>query len=96
MKMILKLFIAFSFLEIGPYFKKAEGNEQFKNHFHNDSGPLNVAKIRNNNPFVSMFIEAGTQHYRYTDDFNGEDQEGIGRYQVTQKMVAAGLLLQLI
>ena len=32
-----------------------------------------------------MFIEAGTQHYRYTDDFNGEDQEGIGRYQVTQK-----------
>ena len=74
-----------SYDDVLPYFKKAEGNEQFKNHFHNDSGPLNVAKIRNNNPFVSMFIEAGTQHYKYTDDFNGEDQEGIGRYQVTQK-----------
>ena len=46
---------------------------------------VNIAKIRNNNPFVSMFIEAGTNITDHTDDFNGEDQEGIGRYQVTQK-----------
>lgn len=74
-----------SYEEVLPYFKKAEGNEQFKNNFHNDSGPLNVAKIRNNNPFVSMFIEAGTKHFKYNEDFNGADQEGVGKYQVTQK-----------
>ena len=33
------------------------------------------------------FVEAGSKLHKLNDDFNGDDQEGVGIYQVTQKMV---------
>jgi choline dehydrogenase-like flavoprotein len=69
-----------------PYFKKAERNENFQDEYHGNEGPLNVAKLRSRNPFIAYFLEAAEQlQLPSSDDFNGERQEGIGTYQVTQK-----------
>jgi choline dehydrogenase-like flavoprotein len=75
-----------SYEDVLPYFKKAECNENFCDEYHGNDGLLNVAKLRSPNPFVEYFFEAAEQlQLPSTDDFNGEKQEGIGTYQVTQK-----------
>ncbi|HET8706562.1 MAG TPA: GMC family oxidoreductase N-terminal domain-containing protein, partial [Pseudomonadales bacterium] len=75
-----------SYEEVLPYFKKSENNYSFANPFHGNNGPLPVNKLRSDNPFQMLFLEAGRQAgYKLTDDFNGIDQEGVGVYQVTQK-----------
>ena len=74
-----------SYDEILPYFKKAEHNEMFDNVYHGQGGPLNVSKIRHENKPVQDFVKSGSEVYGYNEDFNGENQEGIGFYQCTQK-----------
>jgi choline dehydrogenase-like flavoprotein len=72
--------------DVLPYFKKSENNEVVRDAFHGSGGPLNVARIRTGNPFQEHFLEAGRQlQLPVTDDFNGENQLGLGIYQVTQK-----------
>jgi choline dehydrogenase-like flavoprotein len=75
-----------SYDDVLPYFRKAESNEDFRDEYHGNEGPLNVAKLRSRNPFIEHFLEAAQQlQLPSIDDFNGERQEGIGTYQVTQK-----------
>ena len=74
-----------SYDEILPYFKKAEHNEKFDDNFHGQNGPLNVSKIRHENTPVKDFVKTASKIFGYNDDFNGEDQEGAGFYQTTQK-----------
>jgi len=74
-----------SYNEILPYFKKAEHNEMFDNDFHGQDGPLNVSKIRHENNPVKDFVKTGSEVFGYNEDFNGENQEGVGFYQCTQK-----------
>ena len=74
-----------SYEEVLPYFTKAEHNEMFDNEFHGQDGPLNVSKIRHENQPVKDFVKSGSEIYGFNEDFNGEDQEGIGFYQCTQK-----------
>ena len=75
-----------SWAEVLPYFKKAEHNERLNDRFHGQGGPLNVTDIAEPNPFGAVFLEAARQSgYREVADFNTGDQEGVGRYQVTQK-----------
>ena len=74
-----------SYDEILPYFKKAEHNEIHQNDFHGQDGPLNVANIRHKNKPVDDFVETGSSVFGFNEDFNGENQEGIGYYQTTQK-----------
>jgi choline dehydrogenase-like flavoprotein len=75
-----------SYDDVLPYFRKAESNEDFHDEYHGNDGPLNVAKLRSRNPFIERFLEAAQQlQLPSIDDFNGERQEGIGTYQVTQK-----------
>jgi choline dehydrogenase-like flavoprotein len=75
-----------SYDDVLPYFKKAESNENFRDEYHGSDGPLNVAKLRTRNPFIEHFLEAAHElQLPSIDDFNGERQEGIGTYQVTQK-----------
>ena len=74
-----------SYNEVLPYFKKAEHNEMFDNEFHGQNGPLNVSKIRHENNPTKDFVKTGSEIFGYNEDFNGEDQEGIGFYQTTQK-----------
>ena len=75
-----------SYKDVLPYFKLSECNERIRDAYHGNSGPLNVADLRSDNPFQQIYLEAGKQAgFKITDDFNGADQEGVGIYQVTQK-----------
>ena len=75
-----------AFNDVLPYFKKAENNERGPDDFHGTGGPLNVAELRSNMPIGDVFMDAAMQvQMPTTQDFNGETQEGLGAYQVTQK-----------
>jgi choline dehydrogenase-like flavoprotein len=75
-----------SFADVLPYFKRAEGNERLDGTLHGSDGPLNVADQVSPNPLNQVFL-AGCDQLQLSrnDDFNGTDQEGVGLYQVTQK-----------
>jgi choline dehydrogenase-like flavoprotein len=75
-----------SFADVLPYFKRAEGNEQFGGTLHSSEGPLNVANLVSPNPINDVFLDACAQLQLARNwDFNGAEQEGVGLYQVTQK-----------
>ena len=67
-----------------PYFKRAEHNENGGDDFHGGEGPLRVSNTKSGNPLFRAFIQAGSEAgFKQTSDFNGEQQEGFGPYQVT-------------
>ncbi len=69
-----------------PYFKQSETNERGECDYHGGKGPLQVTDRPVFYELSKRFIEAGKQAgYKYTNDFNGEDQEGVGYYQCTIK-----------
>ncbi|MFJ4292752.1 GMC family oxidoreductase [Cupriavidus sp. NPDC089707] len=75
--------------DVLPYFRRAECNERLAGSdddpLHGGNGPLHVSDLRTPNPFAERFIEAAQQAgYLLNGDFNGEEQEGVGWYQVTQ------------
>ncbi|MFT5181788.1 MAG: choline dehydrogenase [Alphaproteobacteria bacterium] len=73
-----------SYADVLPYFKRAEGNERGGDAFHGGSGPLNVTEAHHDNPLFDAFIEAGREAgHPVNADFNGAEQEGFGRYQFT-------------
>ena len=73
-----------SYADVLPYFKRAEGNERGADAFHGADGPLNVTEARHDNPLFDAFVEAGREAgYPINADFNGAEQEGFGRYQFT-------------
>ncbi len=75
-----------SWKDLLPIFKTLEGNERGSNEYHGNLGELNVADIRSANPLSNVFIEAGKECGIPTnEDFNGDSQNGVGFYQVTQK-----------
>jgi choline dehydrogenase len=72
--------------DLMPYFLKAEDNERGASRWHGAGGPLPVSEGRSNNPMASAFVEAGVQAgIPRNDDFNGEQQDGVGLYQVTHR-----------
>jgi len=72
--------------DVLPYFKKAEHNERGADPWHATGGPLNVMDLAQPNRFGPAFVEAAAQAgFPANPDFNGERQEGVGMYQVTQK-----------
>lgn len=74
------------FSDVLPYFRRAEGNERFDGPLHGTTGPLNVADLASPHPLGETFLRAcDTLQLPRNDDFNGERQEGVGHYQVTQK-----------
>jgi choline dehydrogenase len=75
-----------SYDELLPYFLKAEDNERGANRFHGAHGPLAVQNLRFMHPLMKRFVEAASQAgHSPTDDFNGERQDGVGFFQVTQR-----------
>ena len=75
-----------SYHDVLPYFKRAEGNERFVDDYHNADGPLGVAMPKAVLPVADAFIRAAQQAgIPYNPDFNGAAQAGIGYYQLTQK-----------
>jgi len=75
-----------SYDDVLPLFKRAENNEQFKDSFHGQGGPLNVTYPRHESPFTKLFLDAAAMHQiRLNSDYNGAEQEGAFEYQVTHK-----------
>lgn len=75
-----------SYREILPYFKRAEGNERFHDSYHGTEGPLGVSAPRGSLPICDAFIRAAQQYgIPYNPDFNGKQQAGAGFYQLTQR-----------
>jgi choline dehydrogenase len=72
--------------DVLPVFRRSEDNERGADSFHGVGGPLRVSDSRSMHPLADAFVEAGVQAgLRRNDDFNGADQLGVGRYQVTQR-----------
>jgi len=71
--------------EVLPYFKRAEGNARGADELHGAEGPLQVADQNAPRGISTAFTEAAeTLQIRRNGDFNGAHQEGAGLYQVTQ------------
>jgi choline dehydrogenase-like flavoprotein len=75
-----------SYDEVLPYFKRSEDNERGEDAYHGVDGPLSVSDSRSMHPLVDTMLEAAHQagHER-NPDFNGARQEGVGRFQLTQR-----------
>ena len=74
--------------DVLPYFKRSENNERFVNHYHGQGGPLNVADQTQHNVLTKAFVRAAQEAgIPYNPDLNGENQEGVSYYQVTQRNV---------
>jgi choline dehydrogenase-like flavoprotein len=72
--------------EVLPYFKRSEDNERGESHYHGVGGPLSVCESRSNNPMADAWVEAAlAAGLEPNDDFNAASQDGVGRYQVTQR-----------
>ena len=69
-----------------PYFRRSEANERGEDQFHGKLGPLTVSDGRSRYSLMDAFVEAGVEAgYPRNPDFNGEKQDGVGLYQLTQR-----------
>ncbi|MEU5533511.1 GMC family oxidoreductase N-terminal domain-containing protein [Streptomyces sp. NPDC020362] len=74
------------YADVLPYFRRAEDNERGEDAFHGVGGPLTVSDGRSRHPLCAAFVQAAEQAgHKANDDFNGESQFGVGRYQLTQR-----------
>ncbi len=75
-----------SYVDVLPYFKRAEDNQRGSSDFHGVDGPLRVVNLTSPNTLGPLFVEAARQAgHAHNPDFNGSRQEGVGLYQVTQR-----------
>jgi len=67
-----------------PYFRKCEAFSGPESRYHGTSGELGVSELRNDHPYCRHWLDAAQQFGLPTnDDFNGETDYGIGRFQLT-------------
>ncbi|MGY1804959.1 GMC family oxidoreductase [Blastococcus sp. SYSU D00922] len=77
---------AWSYDHVLPLFRRMEDNERGADRFHGVGGPLRVEDLRSPHPWTRAVVQSAVAAgYPRNDDFNGETQEGVGQYQVTQK-----------
>ncbi len=71
--------------DVLPYFKKSEDYRGPASKFHGTGGSLTVTPPSDIAPVSEAFIEAASKHHgvAVSNDFNGEKQEGIGRFHHT-------------
>ena len=75
-----------SYDDVLPYFKRGEDNERGEDAYHGVRGPLRVSDSRSMHPLVETMLEAARQAgHEHNPDFNGARQEGVGRFQLTQR-----------
>ncbi|MBF6332865.1 GMC family oxidoreductase [Nocardia transvalensis] len=78
--------VGWSYEDVLPYFVKSETNTGLRSPYHGTDGPLHVENPRFVHELTDAWIEAAVAAgLPRTDDFNGRDQEGVGRYQVTHR-----------
>ena len=72
--------------DILPYFIKSEDQERGASQYHGVGGPLAVSDIRLRRKVTTAFIDAAVEAgIPPNDDINGENQEGVGYFQLTTK-----------
>lgn len=73
-----------SYEKVLPYFKKSERWEGGESQYRGGSGPLNTQFCKYRDELIDAFREASrTAGYPQTEDYNGAQQEGFGRLQMT-------------
>jgi len=73
-----------SYAHVLPYFRRQETWEGGPDQYRGGDGPLSTRHTRFVDPIVEAFAAAGAAAgYGWTDDFNGRQQEGFTRRQVT-------------
>ncbi|MDQ2779103.1 MAG: GMC family oxidoreductase N-terminal domain-containing protein [Pseudomonadota bacterium] len=67
-----------------PLFKRSERYDGGASAYHGGDGELGVSDLRNDHPYCDAWLAAGAEAgYPLTDDFNGTQSDGLGRYQLT-------------
>lgn len=75
---------AWSYAHVLPYFRRYESWEKGEDKFRGAGGPLSVISKRPDDPLFDAFVEAAESHgHRYSEDYNGARQEGVGHGQST-------------
>ncbi len=78
--------VGWGYDDVLPYFKKAEHNDTFDDHYHARGGPLGVSQPRAPLPICeAYFAAAGQLGIPRNRDFTGAAQDGVGYYQLTQR-----------
>ena len=71
-----------SYADVLPYFRRMESWEGGEDTWRGGGGPLNTQFAKSQDPLWEAWIEAGrSAGIGYTEDYNGEKQEGLGRSQ---------------
>lgn len=74
--------------DVLPYFRKAEDNETYDNEYHGKGGPLGVSEPRAPLPICEAYFAAAAElGIPRNLDINGEMQDGVCYYQLTQRNV---------
>ncbi len=72
--------------DVLPYFRKAEDNDTFDDRFHGKGGPLGVSQPIAPLPICEAYFEAAAAlGIPRNEDVNGETQDGVCYYQLTQR-----------
>ncbi len=73
-----------SYADVLPYFRRQERWEGGADAWRGGDGPLTVETSRYQDPLVDAYLEAGRDAgYPSTADYNGAQQDGFGRMQMT-------------
>ncbi|MEX2454156.1 MAG: choline dehydrogenase [Rhodospirillaceae bacterium] len=73
-----------SYADVLPYFRRMENWEGGADTWRGGDGPLHTQPARSQDPLWEAWVAAGNaMGFGYTEDYNGEKQEGFGRSQST-------------
>jgi len=76
--------VGWSYDDVLPYFRRAEGQERGADEYHGAEGPLSISNLRSRHELHDAFIAAAQEAgFPLNPDFNGVEQEGVGAYQIT-------------
>jgi len=67
-----------------PYFKRMETSHGGQEGWRGTDGPMHITRGKRKNPLYHAFVKAGEEAgYQTTEDYNGEQQEGFGAFEMT-------------
>ena len=78
--------VGWGYDDVLPYFVRSENQVRGSSTYHGASGPLAVSDLADRYELCDAFIDAAEQvGIPRNADFNGEQQEGAGYYQLTTR-----------